>query len=388
MPQLKVLHISSGNLYGGVESLLLTLARERLACPDMEPSFALSFQGRIYEELTQQSASVFDLGAIQTRFPWQVALARRRLASLLSKNGFEIVVCHSAWIHAIFGPVVRRMRLPLVFWLHDLPNGKHWIERWASRCPPDLALCNSHFSAGNLYRLFKESTLRKNVLYHPISCAVKKLSPHERADVRAELGTPEDACVFIQVSRLEPYKGAMIHIEALETLAKTPGWFCWFAGGAQRPKEISYLEELKARAKRAGIMERIRFLGERRDIPRLLQAADIFCQPNQQPEPFGIVFIEALYAGLPVISSAFGGVLEIVDRSVGRLVAPHSATDLAGALEEYLSDADLRAAAQAAGPIRASSLCNPSSVLAKLRALLSSEIALASKTGDAALASL
>ena len=56
---------------------------------------------------------------------------------------------------------------------------------------------------------------------------------------------------------------------------------------------------------------------QRDDVPRLLAAADIFCQPNLGPEPFGIGFVEALSAGLPVITTATGGALEIVDGDCG-----------------------------------------------------------------------
>ena len=53
-------------------------------------------------------------------------------------------------------------------------------------------------------------------------------------------------------------------------------------------------------------------------MTRLLAAADVFCQPNSGPEPFGIVFVEALYAGLPVIATAIGGAQEIVDAACMR----------------------------------------------------------------------
>ena len=72
--------------------------------------------------------------------------------------------------------------------------------------------------------------------------------------------------------------------------------------------------ELKAIADRGGVADRVRFLGQRSDVPRLMAAADVFCQPNAGPEPFGVVFVEALYAGLPVVTSAFGGAVEVVER--------------------------------------------------------------------------
>ena len=64
----------------------------------------------------------------------------------------------------------------------------------------------------------------------------------------------------------------------------------------------------------------MRFLGERRDVAACMRAADIHCQPNTAPEPFGLAFVEALYAGLPVVTTALGGALEILTDACGVLV--------------------------------------------------------------------
>ena len=71
---------------------------------------------------------------------------------------------------------------------------------------------------------------------------------------------------------------------------------------------------------RKGLAERVRFLGERADVPDLLGAADIHCQPNSSPEPFGLAFVEALHAALPVVTSDAGGAREIVTPACGVLV--------------------------------------------------------------------
>ena len=70
-----------------------------------------------------------------------------------------------------------------------------------------------------------------------------------------------------------------------------------------------------------GISDRVRFAGQRDDVPGLLAAADVFCQPNTGPEPFGIAYVEALWSRLPVVATQFGGAQEIVDDSCGLLVA-------------------------------------------------------------------
>ena len=62
---MKVLHLTSGNLYGGIETYLLTLARFRHLCPTMEPHFGLCFPGRIRDELTATGVGVHDLGPVR-----------------------------------------------------------------------------------------------------------------------------------------------------------------------------------------------------------------------------------------------------------------------------------------------------------------------------------
>lgn len=366
MKPLKVLHVSSGNLYGGVETLLATLSRERACCPEMQPCFALCFPGRLSEQLGRLGTPSADLGVVQTRFPWQVWRARRRLARLLREQPVDVVICHMPWAHAIFGPVVQRAGLPLVYWMHDVAEGKHWIERWTARCPPDLAVCNSRFTAGSLGRLFPRGTPPHEVIYCPVSAPEGSGSPAERDVVRRELGTPVQDCVFIQVGRMEPYKGCALHLQALARLADVPGWSCWIVGGAQRPAEKEFLVGLQAQAQTAGIASRVHFLGERHDVGRLLRAADVFCQPNLRGEPFGIVFIEALYAGLPVVSTALGGVLEIVDDTVGRLVSPGDVKKLAEVLCELCTNANLRAELGGAGTAHAANLSAPTVITRRL----------------------
>ena len=367
---MKVLHISSGNLYGGVEALLATLSRERACCPEMEPVFALCFQGRLSDQLAGSGTPAADLGRVQTRYPWQLWRARRRLARRLREQPVDVVVCHMAWAQAIFGPVVRRARLPLVYWMHDVAGGRHWIERWAARCPPDLTICNSQFTAGSLAKLFPRATPPHKILFYPVTRPAAVIQ--ERAAIRAALGTPFDACVFIQVGRMEPYKGATLHLDALALLADVPGWVCWIVGGVQRPHEAAFLADLQARATRTGIADRVRFLGQREDVPALLAAADVFCQPNLRGEPFGIVFIEAMYAGLPVVSTALGGAMEIVDESCGRLVPPGDPKALADTLQNLLGNTVLCTKLGRNGPARAQDLTDPARVLDQLQSCLTS----------------
>ncbi len=157
---------------------------------------------------------------------------------------------------------------------------------------------------------------------------------------------------------MEEWKGQALHLEALGRLTDLTGWVCWLVGGAQRSGEMQYLARLKKRAEELGIADHVRFPGQRSDVEKLLAAADIYCQPNTGPEPFGIAFIEALYAGLPVVTTAIGGACEIVDESCGVLVPPQDKDALAESLRSLIQDQIRRARLGAAGPARARKLCD------------------------------
>ncbi len=377
-PGLSVLHVYSGNLYGGIETLLATLSQHGHLEPSMRMEFALCFPGRLRDELRAADSVVHDLGPVQARYPWTIVRARHRLARLLHGRHFDLVVTHACWPHAMLASTVRRAGRPIVFWQHDFVGAGHWIERLAARTRPDLAVSNSHASAATLPRLFPGVPVE--VLYCPVSPpAPSVVEPDERRAIRRELGTPEGAVVVIQACRMERWKGHAWLVEALGRMRDRPDWVAWIVGGAQRPHERAYLAELEAQAAASGIADRVRFLGQRSDVRRLLAAADVHCQPNTGPEPFGIAFIEALYAGLPVVSTRMGGAAEIVTGDCGVLVEPGDAAALADVLHRLIADPSARAGLGRAGPARAAELSDPGRVLRRLSGLLSNR---ATRNGD------
>ncbi len=365
--RMRVLHLFPGRLSGGIDTMLVTLAREQDVCPQMRPSFAVCFEeSSLARELRAVGAPVFSLGPVRARYPLQILRARARLRRLLAAERFDVVVNHSSWTHALFGGVQRRARLPLVFWMHNkaAPEGRNFVERRAGRLTPDLVVCNSHFTAGTMHLLFGPPVPPHCVIPCPVSRPAMSPDTHvQRTSVRSELGTSSDAVVIVQVGWPEPCKGHALHLAALSGLRELPGWVCWMVGGAETAEQKRTLQSLKALAVKYGIGDRVRFVGHRRDVGRLLAAADIFCQPNVDPEAFGIVFVEALYAGLPVVSARHGGVLEIVDDHCGRLTPPGDSEALASTLRTLVEDQTLRLRLAQAAPDRAAGLCSPDKIL-------------------------
>ncbi len=219
-------------------------------------------------------------------------------------------------------------------------------------------MSNSVFTLSFLGNLFP--WVRSVVIHQPVPALAPADADGNRRSIREALQTPDDAVVIVQACRLERWKGHGLLFDALSRLASVPGWVCWIAGGPQRPHEQIYFGELRRRVADLGIAERVRFLGQRDDVPNVLAAADVHCQPNTGPEPFGVAFVEVtLYAGLPVVTTSMGGALEIVDDDCGILVPPEAPEALAAALLRLIRDTDLRGRLGKNGPGKARALCDP-----------------------------
>jgi glycosyltransferase involved in cell wall biosynthesis len=352
----RVLHVHSGNLYGGVETFLLSLARFRDLAPSMEMSAALTSDARIAADLRKADVPVTILGETRVSRPSSVWRARRALASLLQSQRPDVVVCHQAWPLALFGPVTKRHSVPLVLWMH-MAASRHWLDRLAWRVHPGTVVCNSRFTASTL----PKSDAFVEVVYAPVD-------PGGARALRTE--SSNGNAVIIQVSRMEPLKGHAVLLEALAQLRDRAGWTCRLAGGAQRAHEAQYMEVLRSQAAILGIADRVEFLGDRSDIARLLAGSDIYCQPNVEPEAFGISLIEAMAAGLPVVTSALGGAKEIVDETCGVLVAPRDPATLASELSALLENPSLRERLGANGPARARALCAPAVQMPRIAEIL------------------
>jgi glycosyltransferase involved in cell wall biosynthesis len=363
----RVLNIYSGNLWGGIETYLVRLAQWRHLTPKIWCGFALCFEGRLASELRRTGAPVLMLPAARARSPRAVANARRALADAIRGHGVDVVVTHAAWSHAIFGPVAHPCGAGLVTQMHDIPNPYGALDRWAGLVRPDLVLCNSEFTKSTGPWLHPD--VARVVSYYP-SAVPATPDPRARAHLRDTLGVGAGEVVVLLAARFERWKGHALLIEALGLLRDHPRWTCWVAGGVQRPSEVLYERELRVAVERLGLAGRVKFLGHRDDMPALFRAADIHCQPNVGPEPFGQVFIEALGAGVPVLTTDMGAGREIVTPACGRLAAANS-TSVAQHLRALIDDDPLRAELSQGGPARALELCDPTVRVTELGGLWS-----------------
>lgn len=364
----RVLHVAAGNLFGGVERMLLGIADAQQP-EDCAHDFALCFDGRVARELRERGADPRVLGAVRFSRPASVWRARRALRRVLASTTYDVVICHAPWPCALAAPVVRQARRPLFMWVHDLPQPDAWPERKVHRHPPDRFICNSHFTAEAVRRWTPE--VPRDVIYPPV-LPNPPLRGEERRRVRASAGATERTTAIVLASRLERYKG---HHVLLRAAMRLRGDFAiWIAGAPQRPHEAQYLAELHQLAADPALGARIRFVGDRADVRRLIAAADIHCQPNTAPEPFGIAFVEALYAGVPVVTTGIGGATEIVDRHCGVLLREPGEAALAEALQQLIDNRAARLALGAAGPSHAQQVSDPEARLREMCAIVRAQV--------------
>ena len=359
---MRVLHVSGGDVYGGIERMVATLAA--VAAPGVRQSVAASPANRLFAELTGAGVEVVPLPAVRASRPLSVLRGRRAFAGLLRRMRPDAIVFHGSWTHAMFAAAARNRGAALVFWQHAPIVTPGWLDRWAARTAPDLQVANSRFTAA--------APAFRQLPSHVVHCAVSPPLPSDvagRQTTRAALGVADSDVVVLMAARFEAWKGHAVLIEAARLL-RSAGLRFWIAGGVQRPAERSYAAQLDEQVARAALHGSVTLLGDRADVPALMSAADVYCQPNTAPEPFGIAIAEAMLAGRPCVVSKSGGAMELVDEQCGALTEPGDASAVARALERLAGDAHARALMGRAAAARAAAMTNPRERLDDLLGLL------------------
>jgi glycosyltransferase involved in cell wall biosynthesis len=158
--------------------------------------------------------------------------------------------------------------------------------------------------------------------------------PGDGGGVRERLGIGPDAVVAAFVATLDRahhFKRLDVAIDALVRVGDEVHLVV--AGGGE------LLEGFRARAADAGVADRVHFLGTvpHAELPDVLRAADLFLLTTEPPESFGIVLIEAMASGLPVIATDYPGVRAVVDDETGTLVPRGDAAAVAAAVGELVA---------------------------------------------------
>lgn len=270
--------------------------------------------------------------------PWKVDLfALGRLTKFLKRKRFDVV---QTWVFAAnsYGRLAaRRARVPVVVTAEMAVDqwkgpGHLAIDRRLSRwC--DRVVGNSQ-AVVDFYRTkVRVPEERLALIYSGIGD--EEPPAVDRAELRARFGWPPDAPVVIFAGRLMPQKAVGDLVDALDLLQHVrPDVRTLIVGGGPQRREL----EETAHAYR--LDDKVRFLGHRDDVPRLLAASDLLVLPSRY-EGLPNVVLEAMRFRKPVVATAAPGTTElVVDGETGKLVPVGNPQALAQAIRAVLSDPD------------------------------------------------
>jgi glycosyltransferase involved in cell wall biosynthesis len=254
---------------------------------------------------------------------WPVAATR--LTRLARRIDADIV--HSNSLHSWYGwAVATATRRPHVWSAREIvvqSGAALRVERSLAR-RADLVIAASQAVAAQLDR--------RNVVVVHENADAAVFRPSRAGAFRARVDIPDDVPVVATVGRIDTWKGIDVLLDAWpRAKAARSDLHLVVAGAAVRGKD-DYFATL---ATRAGALADVHWLGPRDDVADLYADADVVVVPSTQPEPYGLVAVEALASGTPIIASDAGGLPEIVASAhpgAGTLVPPRDVDELATAL--------------------------------------------------------
>jgi glycosyltransferase involved in cell wall biosynthesis len=332
-----VLLVSPSATAGGAERAFAGLART-LPTTGFRPTAVLLQAGPLEDWLDQAGCETHVLPSHRTRNLARTARTVRSLHRLARSTGARAVVSNMPKGHCFGGMAARAASVPAVFWQHGIP-GPSLIERLAGAIPARAIACCSH-AAAHAQRVLTPGR-RVHRIYPGVRLPDRGSVQGNGATIKRSLGWEGNPTVGI-VGRLQPWKGQEIFLRAAARLAEARSDIRFMVvGGAILGWEGSYPDDLRRLAADLGIADRVHFAGHQADVHPWYDALDVVVHASFD-EPFGLVLVEAMALGKPLVATNLGGPLEIVeDGTSGLLVPPGDPEQLAEAVERILADRGL-----------------------------------------------
>lgn len=271
--------------------------------------------------------------------------AYKQLKELINNNHFDLIHCHTptaAMMIRLAAKKARRQGTVVMytchgFHFHNAAPKKNWIlyypvEKFLSKYCDYLVTINKE----DYHRA--QTFYSKNVRYIPgVGVDITKLKNTivDKAELKKSIGIPSDAIMLLSIGELIERKNHEVIIRALGKIKSDNIYYVICGKGPLR----EYLESV---AIGMGIESKIIFLGFRKDIPEICNAADISAFPSKI-EGLGIAGIEVMSAGVPLVSSNVHGILDyVIDGETGYVCSPDDSGAFAYAIEKLANQPALR----------------------------------------------
>jgi glycosyltransferase involved in cell wall biosynthesis len=301
----------------------------------------------------------FEDAGFPVRFPGSkeaTLQAVGRLCEWMDEDRIDILHTHSYQPNLLArtaGVVSGRRDMPIVAHYHNFYDDK-WdaegtlpLDRRLAGSTDVLIACSEAVRSHMAERLgvLPESI---HVIPNAVDCD-RFAAAHDTTALRQSLGIAESARVIASVGRLCRQKASDDVIRAAETIcAARPDCVFVMAGADDDP----FAPTVRQMVTERGLGERIIFTGHLSDVAPLYTLADVVVMPSRW-EGFGLVLVEAMASGTPLVTTRVGPIPEVVGEDAAVLIPPDSPSDLAASILRLLDDAPLAARLASRGRARA-----------------------------------
>jgi len=336
-----ILFLDHAPIIGGAEKSLQSLMRGLRARGF--PSHLAAPPGPYADQARREDIQVHEVDFPRLRrslqSPVNLLATAKKLSGICLEAGAGLIYANTVRAAFYGAPASRLAHVPFIWHMRDFslsenPRaggrgdrlGKSILCRAAA-----LVLANSHAVGSGL-----PCHSKVRVVHNGIDPGHFKAA-NRGETFRETMGIPAQAPVIGMAGRLRPWKGQIRFLHAMARLAETdPDLYILIAGGPGAEFQDGYETRLREIAGRPPLRGRVVFAGHQEDIRPALEAMTVFVHPGD-PEPFGLVNIEAMALGKPVVAFAHGALPEIVDHNqTGLLVQPLDEVGLANAVRQLL----------------------------------------------------
>jgi D-inositol-3-phosphate glycosyltransferase len=265
-------------------------------------------------------------------------------------HGLPDAIHANYWLSGLAGHRLKHeLNLPLIMTFHTLERVKadHFEGESEDRAHQEAAifacadavLASCDVEAAQFVEFYNADPQRVHVV--PLGVQHAFFAPGDQRAARQALGRDENDTMLLFVGRLQALKGVELALETLITLrGRGRDASLAIVGGPSGPGGSATLAQLHERVREAGVIDDVSFVAPQSHqlLSTWMRAADVTLVPSRS-ESFGLVALESSACGTPVVASAVGGLLTLVEPGVnGQLVAQRDAEVWADAVDEVVSD--------------------------------------------------
>ena len=338
----------SAELYGSDKTMLLLL--KQLDKTKFYPVVVLPNEGILKDELEKENISVVIAPVLKLyrkmftpknifNFLKDIKKGISILDKLNEKHHFDIV--YSNTLAVLLGMVFAKKRKIKHLWhVHEIIVSPKIIAAIFPKLVmrnADLVICNSTATQNNLTQRTPKLASKSIVIHNGIDFTTA-INPD-----KIDFGFASSDVIITLVGRISSWKGQQLLLSAFFTLSKKHNNIKLVFLGSAPPNQEYFETNLTNKIAEYKLQDKVVIFPFQKDIAKFWNSIDIAVVPSTEPEPFGMVAIEAMMAKKPVIASNHGGLTEIViDNETGYLVQPNNKIALAEAISKLVDDSELR----------------------------------------------